>query len=350
MADARSDEHSGYSLVLRLMDRSPIEPALLSLVVALLACAGLLAAEVASGRFQELSVVDGDGLRNLRLAFGFIAMLAYIPTASFYVLRGARRTVDELRPLLRLEDADVRARADAIGEQPVKAVRRAGWVGVAIALTIPLIVDLPYGENPYALTQPLETIWHRIATPILGWWCGRLGYLIVLESRRLSDLARGLRSIDLFELKPLLPFARQGLSHALSMVGFVAIFAVMSSFEVGLGLAAVLVTLVNLPAAIFGMVLPLQGVHSQIREEKERRLAWCRKRIRVLGFDSSRDLDSAETRDLADLLVLRSHLEAVREWPFDISVAVRLAVYLVIPLVSWAGAALVERMVDSLLG
>jgi len=40
----------------------------------------------------------------------------------------------------------------------------------------------------------------------------------------------------------------------------------------------------------------------------------------------------------------------VREWPFDVSVAARLAVYLVIPLVSWAGAALVERAVNAFLG
>ncbi len=60
--------------------------------------------------------------------------------------------------------------------------------------------------------------------------------------------------------------------------------------------------------------------------------------------------DGTATRELADVLTLRSHLEAVREWPFDTSVLVRLAIYLVIPLGSWAGAALVERAVDAFLG
>lgn len=54
--------------------------------------------------------------------------------------------------------------------------------------------------------------------------------------------------------------------------------------------------------------------------------------------------------ELANLLTLRSHLEEVREWPFDTSVIVRFAVYLVIPLGSWAGAALVERLVNAFLG
>jgi hypothetical protein len=140
------------------------------------------------------------------------------------------------------------------------------------------------------------------------------------------------------------------LSNALFLIGFVTIFAVMSSLEVGLGPAAGLITLMALPAAGFGMALPVRGVHSMIREEKERRLAECRDRLRDLEVDVSKELDSAELGVLANLLTLRSHLEDVREWPFDISVIVRLAVYLVIPLGSWAGAALVERLINAFLG
>lgn len=349
MADARSDLRSMSSPTLRLLDRSPIEPALLSLALALSTSAALLVAEVASGRLEALIETGGDGLRNVRLAVGFIALTAYIPTATYYVLRGARRAADELRPLLRLEEAEVRARVDAIGTQPVKALRRAGWLGVVVALMIPLLVDLPRGEFPYSLNQPLETIWHRVATPILGWWAGRLGYLILLESRRFSELARGLRSIELFELEPLLPFARVGLSNALFLIGFVAIFAVMSFFEVGLGPAAGLISLMSLPAAVVGMALPVQGVHRRIREEKARRLASCRERLRGLDRDGEGERSAIEIRELTDLLTLRAHLEAVREWPFDVSVIMRLAVYLIIPLGSWAGAALVERMVDTFL-
>ncbi len=100
-------------------------------------------------------------------------MTVYIPTATLYVLRGARLTVDELRPLLRLNDADVRSEAEEIGTQPVSAFRWAGWTGILVALMIPVIADLPRGEFPYSLDQPIETIWHRVATPVVGWWAGR---------------------------------------------------------------------------------------------------------------------------------------------------------------------------------
>lgn len=338
------------SPTLLFLDGLPIAPALLSFGVAVLASGVLLLVEFGSGRLEWLAANSADGLRNLRLSFGFIAMLAYLPPATFYVLRGARRTADELRPLLGLDDADVRAQLDAIGTQPATAFRWAGGLGVLVALMIPLLVDLPRGEFPYAPGQPLEVIWHRLATPFVGWWGGRLIYVIVLESRRLSNLSKVLRTIDLFDLKPLLPFARQGLTHALLLIGFVSIFVVMSFFEEGLGPAAGLITLLSLPATVFGMLLPVQGVHLIIRDEKRRRLAWCRGRLRILQTSSSAGPDGSVIRELADVLTLRSHLEGVREWPFDISVVVRLAVYLVIPLGSWAGAALVERAVNAFLG
>ncbi len=349
MAEFDSNERSVSSATLRFLDRLPIEPGWMSLGLAVFVSGVLLVVEVESGRLESLANDGADGLRNFRLAFGFIALIFYVPTAALYVLRGARRTADELKPLLQLDESNVRARVEEIGTQTGIGFRWAGWTGVFLALMIPLLVDLPRGKFPYTLDQPLETIWHRIATPIIGWWLGRLFWAILLESRRLSDLAQGLHRIDLFDLAPLLPFARQGLTHALFLIGFVSIFSVMSFFEVGLAPVAGLLMLLSLPAAAIGMWLPVRGVHHMIRKEKERRLVFCRDRLRSLQTDSLTHLNSSVAREFADVLTLRSHLRDVREWPFDISVFARLAVYLVIPVGSWAGAALVERLLNAFL-
>jgi len=69
--------------------------------------------------------------------------------------------------------------------------------------------------------------------------------------------------------------------------------------------------------------MPVRGMHSVIRAEKQRRLAWCQERLRALQIDSAAGLDGPATRDLADVLTLRAHLQEVREWPFDTSVLVR---------------------------
>jgi hypothetical protein len=349
MTEAGDRERRASSITLRFLDELPFSPALLSVGLAVLLSTLLLLVELWSGRLEQLTA-EPDGLRNVRIAVGLIALVLYVPTATLYVIRGARGAVDALRPLVRLEDVDVRALVDGVGTQSALGLRVAGSLGAFLSLLIPVIADLPRGEFPYTLDLPAEVFWHRFAVLVVGWWSGQLLYVIGIESRRLSALAAGLRPIDLFDLTPLLPFARQGLTHALLMIGYISIFAVMSLFEVGLGLAAGFLALLILPSAALGMLMPVRGVHRVIRAEKERRLAWCQQRLRALQGDSAPGPDGSATRELADVLTLRSHVEAVREWPFDVSVLMRLAIYLVIPLASWAGAALVERMVDALLG
>jgi len=53
---------------------------------------------------------------------------------------------------------------------------------------------------------------------------------------------------------------------------------------------------------------------------------------------------------LAEVVAYQHLIEGVREWPFDASTVLRFAFYLLIPLGSWLGGAMVERMVDSWLG
>ena len=349
MTEASGSDRKASSLTLRFLDELTVSPMLLSLGLAMLASSVLLFGELWSGRLERLAA-SPEGLRNVRIAVGLIALVLYGPTATHYVLRGARRTADGLRPLVRLEDADVRALVSAAGTQSGGGFRLAGWLGVFVSLLVPIFADLPRGEFPYTLGLPPEVVWHRIATLLVGWWSGRLVYAIGVESSRLSHLAEGLRPINLFDLKSLVLFARQGLTHALILLGYVSIFVVMSLFEVGLGLAVGFIALLTLPAAALGMLMPVRGAHSVIRAEKQRRLAWCQERLHALQTDPVAGEEAPSTRDLADVLTLRSHLEAVREWPFDTSVLVRLAFYLVIPLGSWAGAALVERVVDAFLG
>jgi len=126
MLEAHVSERKAFSPTLLFLDGLPIAPALLSFGVAVLASGVLLLVEFGSGRLEWLAANSADGLRNLRLSFGFIAMVAYLPPATFYALRGARRTADELRPLLGLDDANVRAQVDAIRDPARRCISEGG--------------------------------------------------------------------------------------------------------------------------------------------------------------------------------------------------------------------------------
>lgn len=53
--------------------------------------------------------------------------------------------------------------------------------------------------------------------------------------------------------------------------------------------------------------------------------------------------------ELADLAAYRKLVEGVPDWPVGASSYMRFALYLLIPLLSWAAAALVERFVNALI-
>ena len=102
-------------------------------------------------------------------------------------------------------------------------------------------------------------------------------------------------------------------------------------------------------AAFLGPVL---GIREQIVGARKKELDWCDANIK-----SSRDLfkkheiaDSNGQTPLGELIIYRQYVEDLSEWPFDVSTILRLLLYLLIPLISWFGGALVERTVDTLLG
>ncbi len=57
----------------------------------------------------------------------------------------------------------------------------------------------------------------------------------------------------------------------------------------------------------------------------------------------------AKTLSLADLVAYRDLIASVREWPVQPTAFLRLSLLLVIPIGSWLGGALFERMLGSLL-
>ena len=52
---------------------------------------------------------------------------------------------------------------------------------------------------------------------------------------------------------------------------------------------------------------------------------------------------------MADLLATRAYVADVREWPFDAPTLTRFVLFLLIPLGSWLGGAIVERALAAVL-
>ena len=57
----------------------------------------------------------------------------------------------------------------------------------------------------------------------------------------------------------------------------------------------------------------------------------------------------SETDRLPALIAYEARITAVREWPFETATLRRFLLFLLIPLASWIGGALVERVVNAAL-
>ncbi|MDX1650328.1 MAG: hypothetical protein R3263_10790 [Myxococcota bacterium] len=334
----------------RVYDAAPVAPGWVGAGLVALLLVAYLAMELALGRFRGGSGLDlvGMGLLTLLLA----VLLAYAITANVAVTREAVRNGRRIRETLALPGPARDALASRLAS-PSRGLLLAGSLfGLALSLAAPL---LEIQEEPWHPYDPRgwvpESAWHRALTPVLGWWMGRLLGLVVALSRAFSEAAQRLEHVDLLDAASLAPFVRQGLAQALAVVGFVALFALYLVDVERYGLMFLVVGAVTVAAASAGLLLPLRGVHRRLREAKHAELVRVDAAIRgdAGALRHSPIAARAPALGLADLVAWRQLVAAAREWPFDASSLGRFAFYLAIPLGSWSGAALVERLIDAVL-
>jgi hypothetical protein len=350
MALVEAADRGGISGTLRVYAAIPLAPAWVGAALALMLITVFLGSELALGRYELLRAADDPmaALRDLRLAIIHCLLIAYVPTAYVYVIRRARRTVFDLRPTLDCSESDLREVSEAVGSYRwwglmlVGLMMIAFWIHMTNETTPPQFSPWAWGR-----LAP-EVRWQRVLGPILVWWVGCFFYAVIAESYRLSRLADRLASIDLLDVRPLMPFTRQALSNAL----LILVGASISSLFLLEGGFMGLITSVwtaSVVTASASFVQPVRGVRRRIRAEKQAELEWCRgelRRARVALKEGASDPDRARMDEIA---AYKQLVEGVREWPFDTSTLARFALYLVIPLASWSGGALVERMIDALL-
>jgi hypothetical protein len=328
----------------RLVARPPWSPWRFSLALAGALALLFVALEAALGRLPR--VVQDDHVRaDFRIALVLIGIASYLPGAFAQLVQSARATLDALAPALRLPPGEAAALRDAVGRFDPRALRRAGLAGVGVMVLLPFLINLTLAAwTPWRL--PPEALAHRALILGIGWLAGRFFHALLVESRRLAHVGRALVHVDLLDLRPLVPISRQGLRHALLGAGLFAILALaLVDFAIAPKLIDVLVAalLANAALSAAALLLPARGLRDAIAAAKRVELDAA-----VTELRRSRE-GAPGARSLADALAWRAFVASVPEWPFDAPTVGRFLLYLAIPLGSWLGGALVERLVDALL-
>jgi hypothetical protein len=277
--------------------------------------------------------------------------VALIPTGMCYLSLASERTNRELRPLWRNTDAELNA---IRAEQPAPTrwgYRLAGLAGVLIAtLFTSYLFRLPIAS--FLLEE-----WnhHRVfdyGVNLAIWTMAAQAFYLWFSTTGGSVYARVSWNLDLLDLRPLAPFERERTTVALfgivliSLASLLMLDLIERSIMVPLG---ILLLCLGWIATI--VILPMRGVQRLISSLKQKELERV---AAAISGDRSALADSrlaaqAETLSLADLLAYRDTIASVREWPVRSPTVLRVFLLLLIPVGSWVGGALVERILGRLL-
>ena len=330
---------SGTALELRLAQRVPLHPVLQGLIVA----AALFGTFLLLCVWLEVPIrYDGHGFGHFIIEHGRSILL--ISTLMGFLVAA-----------LRLETRGRRADLVALGRlaedeallAPAAVLRQARWIGFAGAAAGVGLVSVLLVVHGGRVG---ESVWDVAATP---WTVAVTPLFLGLLARSAFFLWAGIRDavpsgdVDLLRLERLRPVGRIALRGALFWIVGLSLGALL---YVSTGLSLLLLPFLAATAAtaVATLLLPLRGLRHAIRRSKARELARTDALVNAAHEAALSGSTGAQDR-LGNLAAWRSYVESRPEWPFDTSTWIRFALYLLIPLGSWIGGALVERLVDLLL-
>jgi hypothetical protein len=342
---------SRRSLNERMFDALTFAPAWLAAGGALLLLCLFLAMVSVSG---DLSRFIADGTpwwrdRDGRLGVLLALLAAYLPVARRYEQLGTRRTLEAVRATGAWPPGPLATASPLLETTDPAGLRRACWSGLLVLPILMVLVD----PDPKLLVQsdywgPAQ-LWTRILGAVVCWNSAALMYAVWSHARAFSHLAAALPEVDLLDLESLAPLNRHGLVIALPSVVVLSFFG-FNLIDPGLLLAFGVVTSLLILATLLALGRLLGGVRDRIGRAKQEELAKVNGAIRgEPGALAGSALAGREAADLAGLLAYRQFVASVSELPGG-GTRGRLLLYVAIPVGSWLGGALVERILAVFLG
>jgi hypothetical protein len=299
----------------------------------LLVAAGVLAA---LGRPTGLGWTD---FATVHLTYAL--WYASIPVAAAILVRGVQSDARRLAPVLG-------APADGRGSLPreVLAVPRgAVWLGIGVGVLMTIAAVEFFAALGPAMHMGLtfvslrEILIELALFAVMGWAAG--------AAVRLSQLTEARARPDLLDPSAFAPLVRNGTRLAAVWLVLVAIGVPgsMTAPEVFSEAARTVfaMTLAFASLAAIALILPCRGAHQVLRSARRAELELVRGQI----AEARREREDVR---LPGLLAWEARVEAISEWPIDARALGRTGLFVLLPLASWIGAALVERWVDTLVG
>ena len=278
----------------------------------------------------------------------FCFTIAYVVPASHYICHQNLDAFDNLVPGLKLsvsEIADIRSSLAGATTKTQIFTLVIGLVAGGGHNYLLMTAQRGFSESLQSLdllngsfTLVTFVIWSLITSVI-----GFLAANVWVFARLAADI-----EINLLNTTTLRGFSRVAVYSTLLLIGTLASFPILMASANTNYLTVVPGAVAILISMVFIFLVPLLPIRKRIRASKNLELVAVQQRINQLTQEQSNLLENTETlSQLQPLFDYRREVQQVAEWPFDSPAFYRLLFYLFIPPLTWVGAALIERLVDT---
>ncbi len=275
----------------------------------------------------------------------FCVILAYIIPIFHFICERSQSALCALTPVLDLEVEQIALREAAL----VHKSRR--WS--LMVLSIGFLAGIAHSallRSAVSATPTPSTIGPAVVTVIstVAIWLVMTTVIAALvhNASLFAHLSKNLK-FDLLNTHALKPFATVAVISTLAMIGAQAAFPLML-MEGEISALTYLPGLVATAGPMLLMLfLPIWPVHRLLAAKKRKTLDDLTRQI--VNAPQLTDDQQTALAVLNPLLAFRREIMQVPEWPFDVGLLARLLLYLILPPLTWVGAALVENLVDSVL-
>lgn len=236
---------------------------------------------------------------------------------------------------------------------PRNKIRQSRLAGLAGVLMLFVVVEATFIINGDTLMGPWIRLHDRSATLILnlliGWLGGRLAFFSIIAA--ISQQTIPTKSeVDLLNLENLYAIGRRGLPYALIWLIGIAFGVLFMPINWGSGWwATIPIFAVSLAVGLAALFGPVREVRVAIRTVKQEELARLEPLVRQARDDALTEEASMQGR-LTDLLAYQKRIKSTSEWPFDSPTLLRLGLYVLLPVISMVVGALVDRLIENILG
>ncbi len=276
---------------------------------------------------------------DLEVVLFFATLSAYMIPAHHLIMQRSLVALDQLRPCFPSLPDQISTSTENILSRP--RGRQIAYVAAGLVAGI-LHNLLILGETGLgqSLSQP-ETLLTLIITAAV-WITMTATIASLVENAFVFKRLAGSVEFSILDTRVLTPFGSVAVSSTLALVGAQAAFPLLIIDSESSWISFVPGLVATIAPMVLIFLLPVIPIHRRIMSAKRAALAQATGALTPLL-----DAEPPDYAKLEPLLTYRREVIAAPEWPFDTTVIGRLAIYLIIPPLTWIGAALIEILVDT---